>query len=173
MLKGDDIDIRKLHMQLQDEMGSVVYAATMIGGMFGCCVVAALGGLTVGRAAVIIALGAVFGFYLGSLRKQDLAEKGLIIYSQIDLLDAGRRHLSTPPAPPPPPQKEEEEVVSTELVATTDASLPNIVVVQEVAKPVMESLPEPVLGQPAVKEVVASVVATSKKKPAVKRKSKR
>lgn len=122
MNKDSDVDISKLYLQMKDELHSVVYTAVSVGGIYGFCVALALSNMTELRRLAVIFLGCVFGYYIGKLRKQDLYEKSLIIYAQLDLLDLGKKSLpATTPAPQEQSAKTEQ---ATEIPA--QPNLPNI-----------------------------------------------
>lgn len=91
MEKPNDIDIRKLHLLIQEELQTVVRSAIAIGGVFGLSVSLVIAGMTDIRRLILIIIGCLFGYYTGKLRKQDLYEKSLILFSQLSLLDAANK----------------------------------------------------------------------------------
>ena len=169
MNKDSDVDIRKLYMQMKEELHSVVYTAVAVGGIYGFCVSLALSNMTEVKRLSLIVLGCIFGYYIGKLRKQDLYEKSLMIYSQLDLLDVGRK-----PIPATTPAPAEQAAKAVEAVAIpAEPNLPNIpseavpADVKEVlkagkGKPKTETVAEPA-NSPATENATKKVTTVKKK----------
>ena len=86
-MSNDETSIHSLHLKMREELQSVVYTTTSLGGILGFLVSTAIADITDVRRFVLIVCGCLAGLYLGRLRKKDINEKRLIVSSQLDLLD--------------------------------------------------------------------------------------
>ena len=86
-MNNDESSIHSLHLKMRDELQTVLYMSTSIGGIFGFIASLTVAGMTDARRFVLIVCGCLFGLYVGRLRKKDIIEKKLIVSSQLDLLD--------------------------------------------------------------------------------------
>lgn len=154
----NDVDIRRLYMQMRDELQYIVYTAVAIGGVLGFCVSLAIAGLTDVRRLAIIFLGCVGGYYLGKLRKQDLYEKSLLMYYLLDLL---------PKTAPEESKVEKQEAPQKDVVATESVAPKTTSSVSDGAATSSQNVPDvPSKTVPTeAKETTKTVVKKIKGKP--------
>lgn len=105
-MSNDETSIHSLHLKMREELQSVVYTTTSLGGILGFLVSMTIADITDVRRFVLIVCGCLAGLYLGRLRKKDINEKRLIVSSQLDLLD-----LLQKPVEESKPTETKEQVV--------------------------------------------------------------
>lgn len=86
-MNNNETSIHSLHLKMREELQSVVYTTTSLGGILGFLVSLTIANITDVRRFVLIVCGCLAGLYIGRLRKKDINEKRLIVSSQLDLLD--------------------------------------------------------------------------------------
>lgn len=86
-MSNNETSIHSLHLKMREELQSVVYTTTSLGGILGFLVSLTVANITDVRRFVLIVCGCLAGLYIGRLRKKDINEKRLIVSSQLDLLD--------------------------------------------------------------------------------------
>lgn len=112
-MNNDEVSIHSLHLKMREQLQTVVYTTTSLGGILGFMVSTAIADITDVRRFVLIVCGCLAGLYVGRQRKQDIQEKRLIISSQLDLLDLVQK--------PVVEAKKEEEVKEQTAPAASES----------------------------------------------------
>lgn len=121
-MSSDDSNIHSTYMKMRDELQTVVYTTTSLGGIMGFLASVGIAGISDVRRFGLIVCGCLVGLYLGRKRKQDIQEKRLIIASQLDLHDLVQKPVVAEEVKKEEPKVEvvkEEKPAATEPVVET------------------------------------------------------